>query len=99
MGQRAAVIFLLVLLTFSGVSAQTETPVPTHTPTPEVSIFWELPTEEVEEGATPEPAQEVVFGYSANAGDVMVVFFLAAILAALWGAFLTLYVFNRSKGS
>jgi hypothetical protein len=50
-------LLLALLITTSQIDAQTETPIPTWTPTPEVFIHWELPTEEVEGTETPMPPQ------------------------------------------
>lgn len=60
----------------------TPTATPTATPTPDVLRVWQLPTTVNDQG-TPEPSQWVGIAYEANAGDVAIMVFLAAIFFTL----------------
>ncbi len=78
--------------------AQTATPTPTGTSaptwTPEVNVYWTLPAG-TDAAGTPVPAHDVLFSYSANAGDVTIAVFALAVIISLWVMFLIAVQLNR----
>lgn len=78
------VLLILLLLSATGVFAQTDTPEPT--PTPEIYSYWQLPTEEVT--GTPEVPQGVAFGYRVDAGEVAIALLLFIVLLLMWAFFI-----------
>lgn len=105
--RRILLIVCLVLCVGAGaVFAQTatDTPTPTATPTetptptatPNVVLVWELPTQ-VNDLGTPQPEQYVAFAYSADAGQVGIIVFLAILVVSLW-AFFLIWLLTRSQG-
>lgn len=97
---RRLVIGILLLLIFlaNPVAAQTDTPTPIVTPTPEVYIAWTLPAYDNDAG-TPVPAQDVIFGYSFNAGDVAIVLPGAMILISIWAMAVIVLLLNRGNNA
>lgn len=102
------VIVGLVLCVGAGaVFAQTDTatPTPTLTPTetptptstPNVVLVWELPTQ-VNDLGTPQPVQYAAFAYSADAGQVGIIVFLAILVVSLW-AFFVMWLLTRPRAS
>ncbi len=84
---RPALLALIMLLCALPVFAQSDTPTPEPTsiltPTPEVYIGWTLPPRINAEGTAIAPPLDVTFGYTANAGDVLIGLLGAALLFSL----------------
>lgn len=93
---KITVIALLCLLVSGAVMAQETTPEPTPTetpmPTPAVYAVWTLePPDSSTDG------QEVLFTYTADAGQAVISMMLAALLFSLWMMFVIALLIHRSR--
>ena len=95
-------VILCLILAPSLALAQTSTPTPvptsTPTPTPDVNLFWTL-APSVNQAGTPIPAQDVLFSYSADSGDIAIAVMFGAVIVSVWIMFLiSVYLKLREAG-
>ena len=86
-------------MTANAAFAQTDTPTPILTWTPEVGLYWTLPPRINEAGTQEAPERDVAFFYYANAGDAAITVLLGVLIFVLWAGFIIWLLLNRKGNS